>query len=55
MQLQAHYDPVQDRVLLRRPGASPAEDMALWLTRRQWTAIAIACDRVRAAAESASG
>ena len=45
MQLQAHYDPAQDRVLLRRRGASSEDDIGLWLTRRQLMALAAACRR----------
>lgn len=49
MRMQGHYDAVQDRILLVLLDASPAGDAAIWLTRRQWTAIAIACDRAVAA------
>ena len=55
MQLQAHYDPVQDRVLLRRRGASPDDEAALWITRRQLTSIAVACARASASLSTSSG
>jgi hypothetical protein len=58
MQVQGHYDPVQDRILLQLRGAPPVGDAALWLTRRQWTEIAAACGKVRpavAAQENARG
>jgi hypothetical protein len=47
--MQGHYDAVQDRILLVLLDASPAGDAAIWLTRRQWTALAVACDRAGAA------
>jgi hypothetical protein len=55
MQLQAHYDPVQDRVLLRRRGASPDDEAALWITRRQLTSIAVACARASTSVSTSSG
>ncbi len=44
----AHYDPAQDRMLLRLKDPASKDETALWLTRRQWTQIAVACDRMRA-------
>ena len=49
MRLRGEYEPVQDRILLKLWGGQ-AGSVALWLTRRQWLAIAVACDRARAAA-----
>jgi hypothetical protein len=49
MQVQAHYDPAQDRIMLRLKDAAAADGTAVWLTRRQWTEIALACRRVAAA------
>lgn len=51
MTIQGCYDAVQDRILLRLGGAVPGTGTpALWLTRRQWLAIALECYRVRTAA-----
>lgn len=47
MRLQGYYDAVQDRILLRLWDAPPSEVIFLWLTRRQWLAIALACYRAR--------
>lgn len=49
MRVQGHYDPAQDRVLLRLSSESSPDVSAVWLTRRHWTEIAVACDRARAA------
>ena len=49
MPIHGFYDAAQDRILLRLDGVSSGGDIALWLTRRQWLAIAMACYRVRAA------
>jgi hypothetical protein len=49
MHVQAHYDPAQDRIMLRLRDAAAADGTAVWLTRRQWTEIALACRRVAAA------
>jgi hypothetical protein len=49
MRLQGFYDAVQDRILLRLWDVPPSEDTLLWLTRRQWLAIALACYRARSA------
>lgn len=50
MHLKGDYNPVQDRILLRFwDDAAPSGDTALWLTRRQWVAIALACYRARSA------
>jgi hypothetical protein len=46
MRIQGYYDAVQDRILLRLRDV-PSGDTALWLTRRQWLAIALACHRTR--------
>ena len=44
MHLKGDYDATQDRILLRLRGA-PIGNVRLWLTRRHWLAIALACDR----------
>lgn len=49
MHMQAHYDPAQDRIMLRLRDSASAEGSTLWLTRRQWTQIALACRQVAAA------
>ena len=46
MHLQGYYDGMQDRILLRLWDV-PSGDTAVWLTRRQWLAIALACHRAR--------
>jgi len=46
MHLQGYYDAMQDRVLLRLQDEMSGET-ALWLTRRQWLGIALACHRAR--------
>ena len=46
MHLQGYYDGMQDRILLRLWDL-PSGDTAVWLTRRQWLAIALACRRAR--------
>lgn len=48
MHVKGDYDAVQDRILLSVWGG-PAGKSALWLTRRQWLAIALSCNRVHAA------
>ncbi len=50
MRLKGDYDVMQDRILLRLWDAPSSGDTALWLTRRQWIAIALACYRARSAA-----
>jgi hypothetical protein len=50
MRLKGDYDAAQDRILLKLWDASPSGDVALWLTRRQWLAIALACYRARSSA-----
>jgi hypothetical protein len=54
MQLQGHYDDIQDRVLLRLWDL-PSGDTAVWLTRRQWLAIALACHRARSFIKKQAG
>jgi hypothetical protein len=54
MRLKGDYDAVQDRILLRFWDV-PSGDTALWLTRRQWLAIALACYRARSAAAQQGG
>lgn len=54
MRLQGYYDAMQDRILLRLWNV-PSGDTALWLTRRQWLAIALACYRVRSATARQGG
>lgn len=50
MRLKGDYDTVQDRILLRFwDDAAPSGNTVLWLTRRQWLAIALACYRARSA------
>jgi hypothetical protein len=46
MRIQGYYDGMQDRILLRLWDV-PSGDTAVWLTRRQWLAIALACHRAR--------
>jgi hypothetical protein len=46
MRLQGYYDDMQDRILLRLWDV-PSGDTAVWLTRRQWLGIALACHRAR--------
>jgi len=48
MHVKGDYDAVQDRILLSVWGG-PTGKSALWLTRRQWLAIALSCNRVHAA------
>lgn len=49
MHITGDYDFGQDRMLLRfwNDNDAPSEDKVLWLTRRQWLAIAMACYRAR--------
>ena len=54
MHLKGDYDAVQDRILLRFWDV-PSGDTVLWLTRRQWVAIALACYRARSAAAQQGG
>jgi len=54
MQLQGHYDDIQDRVLLRLWDL-PSGDTAVWLTRRQWLAIAQACYQARSSIKQQAG
>lgn len=54
MQLQGHYDDMQDRVLLRLWDL-PSGDTAVWLTRRQWLAIGLACHRARSFIKQQAG
>jgi hypothetical protein len=52
MNIRGDYDATQDRIVLTlRAGGEGAweEDRCLWLTRRQWVAIASACYRKRSA------
>ena len=49
MHVKGDYDAVQDRILLSVWGG-PTGKSALWLTRRQWLAIALSCNRVHATA-----
>ena len=46
MRIQGRYDGMQDRILLRLWNEVSGET-AVWLTRRQWLAIALACHRTR--------
>ncbi len=46
MHIQGYYDATQDRILLRLWDEASGET-AVWLTRRQWLGIALACDRTR--------
>jgi len=46
MRIQGYYDGMQDRVLVRLQDEVSGE-RAVWLTRRQWLAIALACHRTR--------
>ena len=55
MRLKGDYDAVQDRILLKLWDAGPSGDTALWLTRRQWLAIALACYRARSTAAQQGG
>lgn len=48
MRLKGYYDAMQDRILLRLWDV-PCGDTAVWLTRQQWLAIALACHRARSA------
>jgi hypothetical protein len=48
MHVKGDYNAVQDRILLSVWGG-PTGKSALWLTRRQWLAIALSCKRVQAA------
>lgn len=50
MHLRGEYVAAQDRVLLKLRGG-PSREVALWLTRRQWLAIALACQEARSIAE----
>jgi len=54
MRLQGYYDGMQDRILLRLWNV-PSGDTAVWLTRRQWLAIAQACYQARSAATRQGG
>jgi hypothetical protein len=48
MRLRGEYDAGQDRIVLTLRDVTVLEgDQILWLTRRQWLAIATACYRVR--------
>jgi len=46
MHIQGNYDAMQDRVLLRLQEEMSGEK-AVWLTRRQWLGMALACHRAR--------
>ncbi len=46
MHLQGYYDATQDRIFLRLWDEASGET-AVWLTRRQWLGIALACYRAR--------
>jgi len=46
MRIQGSYDAMQDRILLRLRDV-PSGETAVWLTRRQWLGIALACHRAR--------
>jgi hypothetical protein len=51
MRLRGEYDAAQDRIVLTLwDGRVAGGDQLLWVTRRQWLAIAVACYRVRSAA-----
>ena len=54
MRLKGHYDGMQDRILLQLWNL-PSGDTAVWMTRRQWLAIAQACYQARSSIKQQAG